>query len=298
MGQFRDRTKNFSTSTFVGTNQLEQFIEECYYFNTTDEKQRNWRKFRLNKSVVICESCFDNMEGLTQRLEYNRIRVIKVPRDGEKVLEALDKHKPDLLLCELFLPKYDAMAILNILKENDSKTTVVVSSLHNNSIFEEKVLQAGAACYIIRPYSLDRIFSLILTLLNVEEKEEKDVLCISRYGDRILEIYKNIGMNPSCLGAKYLFSAIEYCLENPKFALRGKVYPYIEEKYNTTYDRVERAMRHAIDSACKKGDYDAIISYFGAIIKPSKGKPTNFEFIDTITNHIRFFVNAKTTIAV
>ena len=186
----------------------------------------------MNKSVVICESCFDNMDGLTEKLEYNKIRVIKVPRDGEKILQAVDEHKPDLLLCELFLPKYDAVAILNRLKEKDSKTTVIVSSLHDNSIFEEKVLQAGAACYIIRPYTLDSIFSLILSIIKVEEKEEQDVLCISRYGNRILEIYKDIGMNPSCLGAKYLFSAIEYCLENPKFALRGKVYPYIEEKYS------------------------------------------------------------------
>jgi len=252
----------------------------------------------LNKSVVICESCFEKMDGLIEKLEYNKIRVIKVPRDGEKILEAVDKHKPDLLLCELFLPRYDAISILNRLRGMNSKTNVIVSSLHDNSIFEEKVLQAGAACYIIRPYTLDSIFSLILSIIKVEEKEEKDVLCISRYGNRILEIYKDIGMNPSCLGAKYLFSAIEYCLENPKCALRGKVYPYIEEKYNTTYDRAERAMRHAIDSACNKGDYDAIISYFGAIIKPDKGKPTNFEFIDTITSHIRFFATPKTTIAV
>lgn len=252
----------------------------------------------MKKSVVICESCFEDMEGLIQKLEYNGIRVIKVSRDGEKILQAVNEHKPDLLLCELFLPKYDAVAIINKLKGSGDKTTVVVSSLHYNTIFEEKVLQAGAACYIIRPYTLDSIFSLILTLLDVEEKEKKDVLCLSLYGGRILEIYKDIGMNPSCLGAKYLFSAIEYCLENPKLALRGKVYPYIEEKYNTTYDRVERAMRHAIESACNKGNYDAIISYFGSIIQPGKGKPTNFEFIDTITNHIRFFANIKKTIAV
>lgn len=252
----------------------------------------------MNKSVVICESCFENMDGLIEKLEYNKIRVIKVPRDGEKILEAVDKHKPDLLLCELFLPRYDVISILNRLRGMNSKTNVIVSSLHDNTIFEKKVLDAGAACYIIRPYTLDSIFSLILTILNVEEKEEKDVLCISKYGGRILEIYKDIGMNPSCLGAKYLFSAIEYCLENPNCALRGKVYPYLEEIYDTTYDRVERAMRHAIESACNKGNYDAIISYFGSIIQPGKGKPTNFEFIDTITSHIRFFANTKTTIAV
>lgn len=252
----------------------------------------------MNKSAVICESCFEDIERLTEKLEYNGMVVIKVPRDGEKIVQAVEEYNPDLLLCELFLPKYDAVSILNKLKEKESKTTVVVSSLHDNTIFEKKVLDAGAACYIIRPYTLESIFSLILSLLEIEQKEEKDVLSLSKYGGRILEIYKDIGMNPSCLGAKYLFSAIEYCLENPRFALRGKVYPYIEEKYDTTYDRVERAMRHAIESACDRGDYDAILSYFGSIIKPGKGKPTNFEFIDTITNHIRFFANAKTTIAV
>lgn len=242
---------------------------------------------------MVCKSCFERMEQLIEELTRDDLNVIPVPRDGKAILSAIEHYQPELTLCELFLPGYDAISILNQLKERNLQTPMIVSSPHTNSKLEEKTIQAGAVSYIIRPYTLESICSLIRTLLGIERTEEKTPICLSVYGGKILEIYKEIGMSPGSLGANYLTAAIEYAIDHPGEGLRGKIYTHLQEQFGVSPSRIERSMRYAIEAACDRGNYEALLSYFGAIIQAGRGKPTNLEFIATISNHIRFFGNCK-----
>ena len=68
------------------------------------------------------------------------------------------------------------------------------------------------------------------------------------------------------------------------------------KKFATTPSRVERAIRHAIEIACDRGDIDTLNSFFGYTINTGKGKPTNSEFIALIADKIS--LKFKTTMAV
>lgn len=50
---------------------------------------------------------------------------------------------------------------------------------------------------------------------------------------------------------------------------------------------MERAIRHAIELAWGRGDYDKINKFFGYTISGEKGKPTNSEFIAIIADKLR-----------
>ena len=65
------------------------------------------------------------------------------------------------------------------------------------------------------------------------------------------------------------------------------LYPTVAMAYNTTPSRVERAIRHAIETAWDRGDVDTLESYFGYTIHTSRGKPTNSEFIALIADKLR-----------
>lgn len=49
---------------------------------------------------------------------------------------------------------------------------------------------------------------------------------------------------------------------------------------------VERAIRHAIELAWRKNNIEIVEKYFGNTISESKGKPTNSEFVSTVTDYI------------
>lgn len=63
--------------------------------------------------------------------------------------------------------------------------------------------------------------------------------------------------------------------------------------YNTTPSRVERAVRHAIETAWDRGDLETDQRYFGYTVSNTKGKPTNSEFIAMIADRIRLQSKGK-----
>jgi two-component system response regulator (stage 0 sporulation protein A) len=65
------------------------------------------------------------------------------------------------------------------------------------------------------------------------------------------------------------------------------LYPEIAIKYQTTPNRVERAIRHAIETAWERSDLETINKMFRYTIRNDKGKPTNSEFIALLSDKLR-----------
>ena len=66
------------------------------------------------------------------------------------------------------------------------------------------------------------------------------------------------------------------------------LYPSIAIKYETTSTRVERAIRHAIESGYSKTSTEKLNKFFGnSLLK----KPTNSQFIATVSDEIRLKIS-------
>jgi len=100
---------------------------------------------------------------------------------------------------------------------------------------------------------------------------------------------KKLGIPPHIKGYNYLRSAIQAVYENEslKDGITRELYPMIAKMYGTTSSRVERAIRHAIETGCDRGDLNEYEKVFGFTINSRCGKPTNSEFIATIVDDIR-----------
>lgn len=105
----------------------------------------------------------------------------------------------------------------------------------------------------------------------------------------VTEIIHQIGIPAHIKGYHYLRVAIILSVKDGEIMglITKLLYPTIAKKYNTTSACVERAIRHAIGVAWKKGDKDALNLYFGYIIQNGQGKPTNSEFIAVISDKLR-----------
>ena len=66
-----------------------------------------------------------------------------------------------------------------------------------------------------------------------------------------------------------------------------ELYQEIEDKFETTVSRVERAIRHAIEVSWNRGDWDLMEELFGHSVDIDKAKPTNSEFMVTIADKLR-----------
>ena len=106
---------------------------------------------------------------------------------------------------------------------------------------------------------------------------------------QITNIMHEIGIPAHIKGYMFAREAISMVVNDIELlsGITKILYPLIGEKYNTTANRVERAIRHAIDVAWSRGQVETINKIFGYTINNEKGKPTNSEFIAMVADKVR-----------
>ena len=105
----------------------------------------------------------------------------------------------------------------------------------------------------------------------------------------ISNLMKRIGIPASIRGYRFLQQAILLALDDEEMldAITKLLYPSIAKSNDTTPSRVERSMRHAIETAWERGDVSVLSELFGYTVRASRGKPTNSEFIAIVTEHVK-----------
>lgn len=105
----------------------------------------------------------------------------------------------------------------------------------------------------------------------------------------ITKLLHALGIPSHIKGYQFIRSAIAMVYDNPNLigGITKELYPDISIKFNTSIQRVERAIRHAIEVSWTRGDLELMEDIFGHSIHIDKSKPTNSEFIVTIADKLR-----------
>ena len=219
------------------------------------------------------------------------LEVTLTEKDGKAVLDALSDNPPDVLLMDLFLPRLDALGVLEGLRQLDLplRPQVMVMSGFDNPALEREVMNAGADYYFLKPFDAGAMSQRILTLCG-EHTEPATGRPVSRNLEmQVTEIIHQIGVPAHIKGYQYLRDAILMAIEDGEIinAVTKRLYPAVAKRHGTTSSRVERAIRHAIEVAWDRGDVDTLTAYFGYTIHNERGKPTNSEFIAMIADKFR-----------
>lgn len=109
----------------------------------------------------------------------------------------------------------------------------------------------------------------------------------------IIILLNRLGVPAHIKGYKYIMEAIVLCQSNNDIRMTKELYPILANKYNDTPSRVERAIRHAVETTFNKprinhSFYDFVNEVFGNSIDLEKGKPTNSQFVKTIANYLNY----------
>lgn len=246
-----------------------------------------------NYHILIADNDLYSASSLSNYLKNKEnIEVDGITSDGLRLLSFVESRRPDVIVMEVVLPKEDG---LNIIKKIRSETnlkqpTIIVYSSLTASKAVSATMEVGADYFITKPQSFETIYNTINELVGNNEKkiesiEQKEVS--GDLEDIVTEYLHNLGIPASVKGYRYLRSAIilaindEECIE----CVTKVIYPTVAKKHNSTSSRVERAIRHSIDSAWHRGRPEYLNSIFGNTIYDTK--PTNSEFIATLSDKIR-----------
>jgi CheY-like chemotaxis protein len=118
------------------------------------------------QKILIVEDNPDNMISLKAVLpvEYTTLEAT----DGMMGLKMIKKHKPDLVLLDIMLPKLDGMSVIKKVLEDDSLKEISIIAITANAMKgdKEKLLKAGFDDYISKPINVEELIKKIEKLLN------------------------------------------------------------------------------------------------------------------------------------
>lgn len=230
----------------------------------------------------------------------NDMELVGTAADGEDALMQIRRTKPDVVLLDLIMPKIDGLEVMGRIQHPDfphQPEIIVVSAVSQESVTEQ-AFALGAAYYILKPFDTRVVMSRIKSVSITGEQEGKVINTVFENHYRrqsnslesdVTQMIHEIGVPAHIKGYQYLRDAIIMSVNDVEIlgSITKRLYPSIAKKHKTTSSRVERAIRHAIETAWSRGKMDTIEELFGYTVSDRKGKPTNSEFIALIADKIR-----------
>ena len=238
----------------------------------------------------------DSMEFTSSVKEYFKnnavIKIVDVVTDGEKAVDYIKEHQDniDVILMDLIIPGKDGLQILEELEELKIKKHLIILSGYRKDYTIRMTSRFNVDYYMLKPINLSSLENRIKEVM----EENKNELYVEKQVNpkiqlQVTELLHNLGVPSQIKGYQYLREGILMLYESTGLigGITKEVYPEIALRYNTTPSRVERAIRHAIEVSWNRADYEMMNKIFGHSIDYDRAKPTNSEFMVTLSDALR-----------
>ncbi len=255
----------------------------------------------MNTRLYIADQSSEFRRTLADYFLGSDITLIGENDNGEEALHDIIRLSPDIVILDLWLKALDGAKLIRETRKRmkEPPEFLIVTSIGNINIIEDAI-EAGAAYCVMKPCDMMLLTDKIHRLSEKHSgiKSAGSTVHTSAGPDieaQVTKMIHSVGIPAHIKGYQYLRTAILMTYEDSGLigAVTKDLYPSIAKQYATTSSRVERAIRHAIEVAWDRGDYEVLSDMFGYTVQSSRGKPTNSEFIALISDNLRLMNKEK-----
>ncbi len=117
------------------------------------------------KKILIIDDVEENADILRVKLRHEGFEVL-VAGDGESGLEMARRDRPDLVLCDIMLPKMDGWEVLKSLRADPNLVAVPVIFMTAYTTIQysgerRRAQEEGAVEYVKKPFDLSAMAGLV-----------------------------------------------------------------------------------------------------------------------------------------
>jgi DNA-binding NarL/FixJ family response regulator len=150
-------------------------------------------------------------EGITKLIEQeNDLTVCGQAEDAHEARKAVNTLKPDMVIVDISLKETSGMDLIKDIQAQHPKIPVLTLSMHDESLYAERALRAGAKGYVMKQEAPEKVVTAIRTVLSgklyvsdmvttrmmhklVGSKSEPATCGVDALSDRELEVFLLIG---------------------------------------------------------------------------------------------------------
>lgn len=132
------------------------------------ERGSSLRLFQ-KKRILIVDDHPLLRQGLSQLLgQEPDLEICGEAVDGPQALEKISKLKPDAAIIDITLEGMDGLELIKMVRSQNPKIPMLVLSMHDETIYAERALRAGARGYIMKHEASDVIVGALRRIMRGE----------------------------------------------------------------------------------------------------------------------------------
>ena len=130
--------------------------------------------------------------------------------DAPQALELLDKADPDLAIVDISLASGNGLDLVRQMRSANAEIRILVSSMHDETLYAERALRAGARGYINKQQATEKIVEALRRILDgriylsermtdrllsrvVDTSDDEKKISVDRLSNRELQVLELIG---------------------------------------------------------------------------------------------------------
>lgn len=123
------------------------------------------------KKVLVIEDMAEVRENIQEILEISGYEVVAAA-DGAEGVDLAIKETPDLILCDVMMPRIDGFNVLNILSKRSETADIPFIFLTAKTEKDDfrRGMDLGADDYLTKPFSIDGLLKVVETRLKKSER--------------------------------------------------------------------------------------------------------------------------------
>lgn len=133
-------------------------------------------------SLILADDHRLMQDGLKSRLDREEnLAILGCVGTGEDALKITQDLKPDVLLLDINMPNLNGIEVLERLKKSNSKTAVIMLSMHDSKDYVVRSVKAGAKGYVLKDVGSDEL------VLAINQVASGHSYLSSQASDKLLE---------------------------------------------------------------------------------------------------------------
>ena len=133
------------------------------------------KKLYKNIKILYIE---DDEIARENGLEYleNFFENIYEASDAIIALQLYEKHKPDIIITDIQMPKLNGLEFVKRIRQKDKKTQVIIITAFSDKDYLLKAIELGLVKYLVKPVREKEFEEALFLCINALEKDETNII--------------------------------------------------------------------------------------------------------------------------
>ncbi|PYL61353.1 MAG: hypothetical protein DMF31_02445 [Verrucomicrobia bacterium] len=135
----------------------------------------------VKSSVLIIEDDDDSRRAIARLFARAQWKVLEAA-DGDSGVELAIRHRPEVILCDLLMPKSNGFQVCRTIRQQLQPTKIIVVSGRDYAVDRASALEAGADEYLLKPITWEVLSDVIDRLLAAVPRRPGEMTSLDEMG--------------------------------------------------------------------------------------------------------------------